>query len=287
MFNMKRHNRPAALRIARGFTLLELLVAVAITAIMILIFGGIITRTRAVVHGAQNIARANTMASAIIRHIRTDLSNVSKMGFLYLQKHATATLGDEMALTTAGPTPSRMDGIDNPTDAGTVGDGALIVYRIRTNGADTAPTSGDPILFCRIRWVLSKSRKDLTNQSDCCNLDNFASLQIKSVTDIRTLIADLAFYYAASGQNLTYPPVTIADVKQRWAVVTDNVVAGSFQIEYRRRGDTTWQTPTGTGDLWTRHDLTDWPELVKIKFKLIPSEGAEPIEYEVIATVGL
>lgn len=81
---MKPTATPGTHRRRRGFTLVELLVAVSILVIMLMSFGQIISQSQTLVTRCQQIMRLNTTASIIGQLLQRDLLSISKEGYLYL-----------------------------------------------------------------------------------------------------------------------------------------------------------------------------------------------------------
>lgn len=261
----------------RAFTLLELVVAVAVISVMVLGFGGLLGGARRVVITSQRRMRANAAAAAIAGVIRNDMRRASKMGFLRIA-------GGSLIFTTAGPTPSVL----------TVhkGDGAMISY---------GRYAADNILF-RQAWVL---RDKLVEEEayvntpedraklglDCWanwidghwELLNFAELQIKSADEMGTLIGAVAGK-PPNNDTVGSPPETLNHLTGMWQVLADNCSA--LAIDYRSAGGG-WTSGSQT---WTRHDQTNWPDAVRFKLTITTGAVVEILEetntYEVICPVG-
>ncbi|MEN6665090.1 MAG: prepilin-type N-terminal cleavage/methylation domain-containing protein, partial [Phycisphaerae bacterium] len=71
---------PLALR--SGFTLIEMLVAVAVLAVMIMIFGGILSHVNAVMNIAQDNILADRESAAVTGLLQKDLARVSRSSYI-------------------------------------------------------------------------------------------------------------------------------------------------------------------------------------------------------------
>ena len=86
----------------RGFTLLELMVAVGILAVMIMSFGIVVARAQIVVAACQEAMRLNTKASVVAQLLTRDLVSISKDGFLDIT-------GETLSFTRVAPHTSYED----------------------------------------------------------------------------------------------------------------------------------------------------------------------------------
>ncbi len=124
----------------RGFTMIELLVAVTILVVMLLMFAMILTQSQKVVSGAERMMRRNAAAMAIKDTFREDIRRATKHGFLCITQGAPNS-SPMMLITTAGPTPSKTHGVS--------GSAGMACFGLATNHA----TNQDDVLFYQ-RWVL-------------------------------------------------------------------------------------------------------------------------------------
>ncbi|MDP7162380.1 MAG: prepilin-type N-terminal cleavage/methylation domain-containing protein [Phycisphaerae bacterium] len=272
-----RHNqaRQTADRRTGGFTLLELMVAVAVISVMVLGFGAVLSQARRVVTTAERHMRADAAASAIARVIRRDMQNISKSGFLHIAER-------NLLLTTAGAAPS--------LTSNAIGTGSIISYGW--------PSDGNT--FYRQGFVLQKLSDSYTyipGSGDCMNL-NFAEVQAMPSSgptcSIDVLASEVLSY--APG-NITYPPGNVADVNALWQLLVpycSNLVIHYTNPNYdptASPGDSDrefWMI--GASNTWY-NSTPDWPKAVRFTFTLA-EEGivAEALEgtttYEVIAALG-
>jgi len=288
--NRYNQARQTADRRTGGFTLLELMVAVAVISVMVLGFGAVLSQARRVVTTAERRMRADAAASAIARVIRRDMQNISKYGFLYISDK-------NLMLTTAGAAPSLTS---SATGTGPViGTGSIVSY---TLGPNAGPGGGN--IFFRQGFVLRKlgdppppapsNPRYTPAYGDCMNL-NFAELQAMPSGNIDDLILEV-LSYAPGGLGgpgeVFYPPTTVAHVDTMWQLLTPYCF--SLSISYTNPAYGTdpdepfWAL--GAANTWY-NNTNDWPKAVRITFTLteegIVAEALEgTITYEVIAALG-
>ena len=258
-----------------GFTMVELLVSVAVLAILIIAIGQVFSQGQQVVTRSQGRMRANNAASAITHVIRSDLRKVSKLGFLYIED---GTDGDKLVFTTAGLTQS--------IDGNAEGQGGIASYGLCDNDA---PDTADSVIY-RQGWVLDATDYTPDNGGADQYPTDFSEIQAKDVAGMQaeaTAIVDKA--PPSTGEDaLKIPPVNIADVGNLWQCLVKD--CSSLEIAYLEHNDTTldWKTATAT---WTRHDQSEWPKAIKIKFKVndqsLPDElsASGGVEYEIICPI--
>lgn len=244
----------------RAFTLLELVVAVAIISVMVLGFSGLLGGARRVVITSQRRMRANAAAAATAAVIRNDMRRASKAGFLRIA-------GDSIIFTTAGPTASVLSGHK--------GDGAMISY---------GRYPDDNILY-RQGWVLAEGGTGLDCTAPKDWPETLADLQILSSEEMDAL-AEAVFKAPPDTATIGSPPKTLAQLTGMWQVLADNCTA--LEIHYHSAGGG-WTSPTET-QTWKRHDQINWPDAVRFKLTISSGAVAEILEqtntYEVICPVG-
>jgi prepilin-type N-terminal cleavage/methylation domain-containing protein len=307
----------------RGFTLMELLVSVAIMVMMMVAFGMILSQSQKVVAGSENLMRSNNTAAAIARTIQEDLRKITKNGFLCIGKFNSDNR-PYLLFTTAGTRQSRtgtyrtLDGLSvygwtNPQSTS----GAGINYRI---------------LFYQ-GWLLwntgSGNEYDLA-ATDVLNTD-LARLQTKSKIDIDSFINSLNTSGRIPADNtINYPPDTYNQISNfAWQILspevnsldvawTDGTNTGPTNYDLNWYGiftsggsnvrpkDTAWNgkdITTITNDqyefndggyraLWTHHNQNNWPKALRIKFQTYDptlseamAEGTNRMWYEVIVPI--
>ena len=245
--------RHAAVRGARGVTLIELLVSVLVLVIMILAFSAILSQGQQVVSTSQRIIRANAQAAAVAQVFRRDIASLTADGFLHINSSSEPAL----VFTAVGPYVSR-----NPPAGVTDvhANAAVICY---STGNDTSTGGGGAkSILCRETHLLIKPAGVTgawTPASSDVMLMYLSDIQQDLYLSRPTTIVS-RFRGAADIPTL---PATLAEVKQTWPVL----VAGCTNISVwcRYAGSTSWANTTRT---WTYADRDNWPVAIKIKFDI-------------------
>jgi len=246
---------------AKGMTLIEMLVAVSVMAVMIMGFGQILSQAQRLVVTTQAVLQANNVARGIEQTVRNDIRRLSTSGFLFID-------GTHMVFTTAG--------MNHSISGNAKGTGSVISYGLCTNSA--AGATGQ-ILY-RQGWVLDGNAS--STGSDKWQLD-LRELQILSEAE---LAAKKDEAVAAAPASLTVPPETVTNISALWQMLATN--CSSLQIQYATVSGTTI-TWSNTATTWTFHDQTNWPDAIKVRFRITDSslpEAFQNIDYEVICLLG-
>ncbi|MFW6146747.1 MAG: PulJ/GspJ family protein [Planctomycetota bacterium] len=277
-------HRPAVGRRRAGMTLVEVIVATAVFAILLLGFGLVFSQTHKVVDTAESAMRANAKAAAITRTIRRDLSRASQQGLLALGYDDDGGYDDgqsrpRLILTAAGPTPS--------LTGSARGNGALVCLGARPKSASEA----DEFILWRAGYVLSPDAASGADVFDGGGFD-LADLQALPQPEMGDLVDDLCGL-GAYNDDLTVPPTNLGEIGQLWQVLS----AWCTELEIA------WTDgPAGGGGggvldwnedaaLWTHHDQNAWPVAIRIRFRLVDPTLPEEMRgdgywYEVICPVG-
>ena len=282
MMQRKIQNRPS--RRLRGLTLVELLVTLAIIAIMILAFGTILSSTQNVVSTSQGMMRANAAAEAIGRTIRLDVQRVTKDGFLALRN-------GRLAMVTGGAFSSLRSGSiadDNmniDSKASGFGDAQMVLYGLVEN-----PARNDiarPIL-ARKAYILD-GETGVSNAEDIYNrnLPYFWSLSEAAMEDEILAFAD------ALPDKIRIPAENnFESIDKLHMVVSDGIkdfsISYALANEFDGQGNILWKNDDR---IWTHRDRNNWPVALRFRFKIVdpalPEEFTEnQLVYEVICTVG-
>jgi len=267
------HDNPRSTRPAAGMTLVEMLVAISVLAVMILAVSSILVQTQRFISAAQASRRSHAMAFTIARIIRRDFRRISKDGFLYISS------GNRLVFSTAGPA----SGINESTS----GDGSIICY-----GQQSA--SGIKYLW-RPEYICSCTTgapsPDINGER--VNV-NFSKLQLLAAQNadanspftLQTLANTVA---STTPTGLQLPPANATQLKNLWQVLVTNI--DNFQVSWTdgtkgTDGNLKWLTGPM---LWTHENQTNWPRAVRITFFIkdpsMPKE-LRGTAYEVICTVG-
>lgn len=284
-----RRNYQAPGQLARaGMTLVEMLVAVSVLAVMILAVSSILVQTQRFISAAQENRRSHAMAFTIARIIRRDLSRVSKDGFLNISSGGNS--GSMLVFSTAGP----VSGINSPVK----GDGSIICYaqQVCTNGKDTSKKEN---YLWRPEYVCNctTGTPSATFEGERVNV-NFSILRSCAIGDSNSPFQLQSLASAAAGKapssSFQLPPTQASQVEDLWQVLV--VAIEEFKVEWtdgtNDNGILNWSSAPG---LWTHQNQANWPKAIKISFKIndpsMPKEFRDEnnitgIAYEVISTIG-
>jgi len=306
---------PHGVRVREGvcdaFTAVELLVAVAVLAMMITMVSGILASSKRLATTSQAKMRANSTASAITETIRDDLRRASKNGLLCI----TQIAGGRMRLALAVP------GVVRSLTSNVQGTGEFVCYGLVDNQADPGSDIND-ILF-RAGWIMS----DHAGGADVISLPNISGAPGYKPYDFSVLgfyeraeLNSLVSYMLKEGDldSLRVPPVTLTDINNLWQIASafcseltiqwsDGTLAPDGEnlrwygpgspknsgwssvgvddnvIEFDAHGDGTYRA------LWTQHNQSNWPKAVKFRFRLrdpdMPVEFSN-VDYEVVCPIG-
>jgi len=288
-----RRGRQGPIRPARaGMTLIEMLVAISVLAVLILAVSEILVQSQRFISAAQENRRSHAMAFTIARIIRRDLRRVSRDGFLSITGGANPTL----VFATAGPT----SGINDPVK----GDGSIICYAQQNCTSSTH--NGNETYLWRPEYICNclTGSPSTTFEGERVNT-NFSVLrscpaQAADSNSVFTLQGLVNAAAAKAPSDLELPPVNASQIDDLWQVLV--VAISDFEVKWTGgektadglliwRSDPKLWTPQNQ-DNWTRQNPTGWPRAIKIRFKindpLMPREfrGNKGIAYEVISTVG-
>jgi len=275
-------------REAEGFTLIELMVSVAIMAIIALAFGGLMTQANLVVTEGEKRMRSDAAALAISRVIRGDIRRITKNGFFRINNN-------KLVLVTAGKMRSSFGNYS--------GNGAIIVYGLYFNdGGTTGDVTDDTRVLYRKVHVLAKNAPpddpatvDIDESIPDCLIwkgagVSLADLQVLSSTEMTALIEHAAG--DPEPDSMAYPPQTLKQVtRTMWTLLAGNCT--ELNISYRLPDSDSWDGDTTC----TRYNQTNWPDAIKFRFKLkrgalmssaLADEetGTDDVTYEIICPVG-
>jgi prepilin-type N-terminal cleavage/methylation domain-containing protein len=260
---------------AAGMTLIEMLVAISVLAVMILAVSSIMVQTQRFISAAQTSRRSHALAFTIARIIRRDIRRVSKDGFLYIDNN-------KLVFSTAGA----VNGINESTS----GDGSIICYGQQSATSGTSQTTylWRPEYICNCTTGVPSP--DVSGERVNVNFSKIQVLAAKN-TDANSpftlqMLADNVASTTPTGLRL--PPTNATQLKNLWQVLVTNV--NNLQISWtdgtKSGSNMNWLT---TSALWTHQDQTNWPRAIRISFliqdPLMPKEF-RGTAYEVICTVG-
>jgi hypothetical protein len=273
--------------------MIELLVAVAILAIMILSFSVVLSASQRVVSVSNSNMRKNTTATALSQILRTDLSRVTQNGFFYLGDSGDK---DILIFTQAG--------LSESVTSAESGTGAVVTLGM-------ANTGGLGSTLVRQGWVLDPGAPDDKNDDVWrYDLSQFLVLPLDNpgggVDSVKEYV-EMAIGDVPS--SLTVPIEDGDDLRDLWQALAPGCTELNVQwTDGTRDSDgLKWYKansgPSGYGEtldhgeyegrVWTNDNQAVWPVAVKITVRvkdmaLPPTEFAESDgnEYEVICTIG-
>jgi len=237
-----------------GMTLIELMVAVGVMAVMIAGFGTILSQSQRLVVAAQAKMRADSAAAGIEQVIRRDLLRVSQNGFISV---GAAGGSPALVLLTVGVSESLIGKRS--------GSASIVVYGL----CDNSITGATGKVFFRKAWVLND---DVSGGKEIDQWDkDMGQIQVMSQGEMESIKASAISQAPAS---LKFPAEKIAEIGDLWQVLAGNCT--SLSIEYASAspgGALAWSSAAKT---WTRHNQNNWPAAIKVKFVLTdPSLPAE------------
>ncbi len=228
----------------RAFTLLELMVAVAILSVLIMIFSGILAQVQRIMNMSNDAIRIDRVVAALDKLIRRDMSSISKGGFLKI------TEGNHIAFAAVGSFDSTVTGVGSAN-------AATIDYGLTTD-ADDALIQGanDDIPPKDIIW----RRLYLLLPGQATEDDHINAL----LPDVGQLGYEPPFY-DGSGDRIP-PEIRVPPTEpMHWSTF----VAGkcsSFKVYWW--DGAAWSAEPGeagsTGS-WTADNPNNWPEAVRIQ----------------------
>jgi type II secretory pathway pseudopilin PulG len=268
-------------------TLVEMLVAISVLAVMILAVSSILVQTQRFISAAQENRRSHAMAFTIARIIRRDLRRVSKDGFLYISSD------NKLIFSTAGT----VTGINESTK----GDGSIICYG-QQSYTSTIESGKNGTFLWRPEYICNctTGAPSTAIEGERINV-NFSTLRqcAASSGDANSpfTLQSLADAAAVAPGNMQLPPATATQLKNLWQVLVTNI--DNFQVSWtygdKSGSNLNWQTGP---KLWTHQNQTDWtlqnttgwPRAVRITFAIkdpsMPKELRGTGGYEIICVVG-
>ncbi len=315
---MKRNvTKPTAGRSRRGLTLIEMLVGVAVLAMMILAFSMILSTSQNVVSVSQANMRNNSKALALAQVLRADLRQVTQNGFLAIAQKGNN--GPPVLIFTQAGLAESLTGPES-------GSGAVVALGMCDRGNYEAPDGEQkPMVFLRQGWVLKAPEVGPPGgkpDGDIWNYDLSFFLALprdpNSGEDGIETYVQAAMGFLPS--KVDVPIDSMSDLNEIWQVLAPNCIelsihwtdgtAGSnglkwWGVEYSRSKDgKKWEDEVKASGksqievdespylaLWTKEDQTLWPKAIRIRFKLQDTAGGAQDtggynEYEVVCTIG-
>lgn len=245
-----------------GFTILEMMVTVAILSMIIASFSVVILQCNRMVTTAQRIMRANAKIGAISQLLRKDIQRITKGGIMVIRRSGT---GAVMLLTTGEP----MTTTRSATDCL----GSYVVWGQKTNLAD--PTSN---VLWRPEYGFTTAR--------ALGMDDVIGT---SLAEVQAYSRGQASTGASSAigkgaNNLYYPAENLSQIDGLWQIVS----GGCSELEIKwtdgsvdSQGRLIWHD----SGMWTSDDLGEWPRAIMLRFRLADPRMPEDMDgkiYEII-----
>ena len=249
----------------RGMTLMELMVSVAILAVMILGFSNVLSQTQRVVNDSQRLMRANASIAAISQLMRSDFRSVSKIGFMRVK-------GDFVAFSSVGPSYSLTSNYR--------GLGKFVAYRI-VRDAKLNPAAQD--ILCRQAFILKEDNPSPDGLTADVWTWDLATVQAMNLATLQGQITNIAD--PSRDPVVAVPPLTPTNFRNSWQVLlngiapmTSNPAVADFSIRYGqitveydaadpgklKRKILMWTTTADTS--WHRFNQNGWPDFVSLQF---------------------
>lgn len=232
---MRHRHSISAIRSARApgrgaFTLIEMMVAVSILAILIVIFGGILSQIQRAINRSNDAIRIDRTVAALDKLIRRDVSSMNKGGFLKI------TEGRKIAFTVVGSFESRIELADPKDPAKNRANAAIIDY----GRLDDTPAN---VLWRRVHLLKPELTSDTGDMLKASLAESTTTVEPSEYTD---------------PAEISLPPTSAED----WA---DYVAGNCTDFKVFWWNGEAWSAEDGT---WTAANPDNWPEAVRVQFRL-------------------
>ena len=302
---MTMHQQHTSRRTPRGgFTLMELLVSVAVLSLLILAFGQIVSKSQQVVTATQGNMRATRVAMAIGQTIRRDLRRATSNGVMCITQKSSATSGPVLIVTTAGPCQSKTGNASSNAGISCYG------LMTATGKAGYGTSEADNKILARQGWILDDS-----SSGDDVWADTLGNIQTSPPATLLSLIGSVR--NKLTGGNIPYPITNLTDIGTSWQILapecsslaimwTDGAKHPGGELRWygvdsiatdnskNTNNKAVWRDPSRDGAtfpsdedgqaefmthvesedsgayraVWTRYNSSQWPKAVKISFRI-------------------
>ncbi|HPS52292.1 MAG TPA: prepilin-type N-terminal cleavage/methylation domain-containing protein [Phycisphaerae bacterium] len=220
----------------RGMTMIELLVAVSVLAILIMIFGRILSQSQRVVTGSQKIMKFNASGTAAATILRKDIGQTTSAGFIYIINNYITVDGNTWPRATMymGVTGN----FTSWNSSSTTSSEAIITLGLCNQNGLTSNSL--PKMLWRNCTLLTSNSSDpssITSSSQdtlkysLADTENVGSTSLTKRAFLLSnawlgssgLPGNSNWSPAASTDGLTLPPSTIDDVNMIWKYLISNV----------------------------------------------------------------
>ncbi|MFP4052369.1 MAG: type II secretion system protein J [Phycisphaerae bacterium] len=312
---MKRiATQQTAERSRRGLTLIEMLVGVAVLAMLILAFSMILSTSQNVVSVSQSNMRNNSKALALAQVLRADLRQVTQNGFLCIAQKGKD--GPPFLIFTQA-------GLTESLTAAESGSGAVVTLGMCDRGNYEVEDEEAVKVLLRQGWVLKAPEvgdKEGDTEGDVWlhDLSFFLALPRDANSGGETIQTYVKSAMNFAPSEVDVPIDSMDGLNEIWQVLAENCVELSihwtdgstssnglnwYGVEYRRDGKK-WKPDVkeSEGDieedkspylaLWTKENQSLWPEAIRIRFAPKDTAGSAQdvgdarTDYEVVCTIG-
>lgn len=234
-----------------GMTMIELLVAVSVLAILILIFGRILTQSQKVVTGSQDLMTFNANSTAAANTLKKDIQKINTGSgyFLYIVSDYV-TVGSEtwprakmyMGLPGSFTSWAATNGSGNLIE----GTGAIIGVGLCNQNGVTTPVSA-PRLFWRNRCIFTTDTSAPTTPQVNNDTWRNAYSVLETPTSgtkrdylLNTWLNQIIGLTNWTPTNLSIPPATLTEAQTVWKYLMPNITKLSIMWT---KGDYTTSDP--------------------------------------------
>ena len=266
---------------AKGFTLVELMVSVAIIAILMLSFSLVLTYSQQVVSNSHKAIRGNDASAALADLIRQDLASLTTEGFLAIDANVPDGNHDRLMFTTTGTYQSMVD----PNKFATA---ARIDYGVFDATASSSSYDARQVLWRRALLLTGTGCTNTppslpTAGSDLLPVDTLAGYKVSAGINLGSFTTSVKNAMNTK-PDLTLPPTRLIYIQNMWPYVYHP--CSLFRVEWTNDTNlVTWYTPPDgpvparrvNPVVWKFGD-TDWPLALRIRFKLSRDDNVAPYE---------
>ncbi len=256
--NTTTHSRLGFRR--QGFTVIEMMVALAVLGGLMAAVTTIMVRMRDLVSTSQAISRANTRIKAISHVMHNDFRRLTRGGVLAITSSGT---GPALVLVTGEPTSS--------IKTTAQGRGSVVVYAMRGNQG----RAGGQVLW-RPECIFPID--PMSSGPDVQSSYSLEMIQAFTEPNADTFATGMAGG-AASG-TIYVPPANLDQMDTLWQVLTEGVSDLEFEWTdgVEENGKLQWHSGPANSiqPLWYGGNTADWPKAIKIRFTLTLTDPQLP-----------
>ena len=268
---------------AKGFTLVELMVSVAIIAILMLSFSLVLTSSQQVVSMSQKGMRANDASAALADLIRQDLASLATDGFLAIYAGNPDLNHCRVMFTTTGTYQSMV--------SANVATSARIDYGVFDATASSSSYDARQVLWRRALLLTGITCNNTPPSfppaaSDLIG-DTLAGYKLSANINLVTFTTSVRNAMNAN-PALNLPPTRLIQVQALWPYVYHPCTL--FTVEWTNDTNlVNWYSPPnapapamgqpdrrGANPLIWKFGDTDWPLALRIRFRLVRDSNLLP-----------